>query len=88
MRTINVTVSTVSASIYCHCNSNCSEITTGHILCVLTDSVLRFPLGVCLYRHDYGGHLAFRFIFIGTALILLLGHVNVYILFSTVLGSY
>ena len=49
MKTINVTVLTVSARIYCHYSSNCSEITTGHIFCVLTDSVLRFPLAyVCI----------------------------------------
>ena len=51
MKTINVTVWTVSAPIYCPCNSNCSEIATGHMLCVLTDSALRFPLEVCLYQH-------------------------------------
>ena len=55
------------------------------LICVLTDSVLQFPLRLCLYRHGSGSHWAFRFTFIGTVLILPPERVNVYIMILTVL---
>ena len=85
MKTINLTVSTVSARIYRHRTSNCSEIAIGRMLiCVLTDSVLQFPLGVCLYWYGWGSCWACRFTFIGTVLITVKVRKYVYIDFKRI----
>ena len=85
MKTINLTVLTVSARIYRHRTSNCSEIAIGRMLiCVLTNSVLQFPLGVCLYRYGRGSRWACRFTFIGTVLIAVKVRKYVYIDFKRI----
>ena len=39
----------VSVCINCHRTSNCYKIATGRMfICVFTNSILRFPLGVCI----------------------------------------
>lgn len=79
VKTITVS-STILPQFSCHHTSNCSEISTGRMLiCVLTDSVLEFPHGVCLYWRDWGSQWVDRFTFIGIVLIL---PINVHIDFN------
>ena len=81
----NITASPVSVRIYCHRTTNCSEIATGGIIiCVLTDSVLRFPLGVCLYRYGWSSHWPYRFTSIGAVLIAARARKCVYIDFNRI----
>ena len=63
MKTIIVIVLIVSACINCHHTSNSSKIATGCIfICVFTDSVLQFPLGVCIEMAEVAiGCIALRF---------------------------
>ena len=72
MKTIIIIALIVSACINCYRTSNSSKIATGcMVICVFTDSELRFPLGVCIDMAEAAiADWVYRSTFFGTVFML------------------